>query len=183
MNVATDGAWEGSYSGNTIDGSDVWDALINNHPSPHEEIVFYVSDDSAAIQHNMIKYVFGFAPDDVNAPLYEWDKDLDPKSSRSICSVTSSDEVSGDNTSRDIVHKKNKFQDNMRQRSILYEAFVFFSKLFIFFGLLGVIAFLAKRMVDWRVDSVNNMKNTCTISSMEEQLPFVAGVESTATYV
>ena len=44
LGLATNKQWRGSYiPGTVIDGKDIWDAIINDTPSPREEIVLYYS--------------------------------------------------------------------------------------------------------------------------------------------
>eukprot|EP01035_Chromulina_nebulosa_P019145 gene19145-24984_t len=57
MSLATNGEWTGSYSGAEIDGVNVWDAIVTNSESPHNEIVFYVGDDASIIQIGDLKYM------------------------------------------------------------------------------------------------------------------------------
>eukprot|EP01035_Chromulina_nebulosa_P018932 gene18932-24739_t len=59
MNLATEGEWSGSYSGNDIDGVDMWDAIINNEDSPKVEIVHYLYGETASISYNNLKYDVG----------------------------------------------------------------------------------------------------------------------------
>jgi hypothetical protein len=44
LGLATNKQWSGSYiPGTVIDGKDIWNAIINDIPSPREEIVLYYS--------------------------------------------------------------------------------------------------------------------------------------------
>lgn len=88
LGLATGKQWSGSFKGATIDGVDVWDAIIKDEESPHKEIIFYVAADSAVIQYDMMKYILGFPPVAVNLPKYVWDKDLHPDHSYMTCDIT-----------------------------------------------------------------------------------------------
>jgi hypothetical protein len=94
LNIATDKQWKGSYKGLTIDGVDVWDAIIKNEASPRKEIVFYVADDSAVIQYDMMKYTLGFPPVPVNLPRFTWDHDLQPGNAYMACDITDMEDAS-----------------------------------------------------------------------------------------
>jgi len=65
MGLATQGAWNGSYvKGTTIDGVDVWNALVNNTTSPrHEMVLYYYKNSTTATtgdfvyQYDMQKFI------------------------------------------------------------------------------------------------------------------------------
>lgn len=41
MGLATGNAWNGGYTGNTIDGIDMWSTIISNTTSPRREIIHF----------------------------------------------------------------------------------------------------------------------------------------------
>eukprot|EP01034_Spumella_vulgaris_P032947 gene32947-40669_t len=56
MGLATDNAWTGSYKSNTIDGADMWSAVINDTATAHDEIVLFMdSDGSFVVVKDMVK--------------------------------------------------------------------------------------------------------------------------------
>lgn len=112
MGLATNGAWNGSYTNSDIDGEDVWDAILNNTTSPHHELVFHSrkytgtdtkvhqgqlhesssSQDSesytieSSLQYDMVKYVYNLALQQTDDPLIRFNHDLNPNSSHMVCS-------------------------------------------------------------------------------------------------
>jgi len=87
MGLATNGEWTGSYSGADIDGVDMWDAIMTNSDSPHEEIVHYANgpSESISIQYNMIKLDMNVIEPDVTEPLYIFSEDKSSSSSNYLC--------------------------------------------------------------------------------------------------
>eukprot|EP00595_Chromulina_sp_UTEXLB2642_P000323 CAMPEP_0196761698 /NCGR_PEP_ID=MMETSP1095-20130614/1002_1 /TAXON_ID=96789 ORGANISM="Chromulina nebulosa, Strain UTEXLB2642" /NCGR_SAMPLE_ID=MMETSP1095 /ASSEMBLY_ACC=CAM_ASM_000446 /LENGTH=1008 /DNA_ID=CAMNT_0042111583 /DNA_START=472 /DNA_END=3501 /DNA_ORIENTATION=- len=86
MGLATNGEWTGSYSGADIDGVDMWDAIMTNSESPHEEIVHYANgDESISIQYNMVKLDKAIIPPGYTTPLYTFDEDNAPENSLYEC--------------------------------------------------------------------------------------------------
>ena len=97
MSLVTNGEWTGGYTGNTIDGKDMWNAILSDTTSPHKEIIHSVDTDGAgSIQINMFKL-------DIDEKLTDYDNvtdyfpvDLAPLNARNKCSdpyiVTSDDD-------------------------------------------------------------------------------------------
>eukprot|EP00595_Chromulina_sp_UTEXLB2642_P002971 CAMPEP_0196767722 /NCGR_PEP_ID=MMETSP1095-20130614/41897_1 /TAXON_ID=96789 ORGANISM="Chromulina nebulosa, Strain UTEXLB2642" /NCGR_SAMPLE_ID=MMETSP1095 /ASSEMBLY_ACC=CAM_ASM_000446 /LENGTH=272 /DNA_ID=CAMNT_0042136311 /DNA_START=638 /DNA_END=1456 /DNA_ORIENTATION=+ len=86
MGLATNGEWTGSYSGADIDGVDMWDAIMTNSDSPHEEIVHYANGDSViSIQYNMNKLDRNVVEPDVATPVYIFSEDKSSSSSNYLC--------------------------------------------------------------------------------------------------
>ena len=77
MGLATAGSWKGSLSGNSIDGVDMWTAIMTNSSSPRTEILHRLEDTSFTIQHKNI-----ILREDINAnaesPRFIFENDLDP---------------------------------------------------------------------------------------------------------
>jgi len=65
MGLATNNAWTGSYvDGTTIDGVNIWNALIKNSESPRHEMVLYYYKESTTstsgdftYQYDMQKFI------------------------------------------------------------------------------------------------------------------------------
>ena len=56
MSIATNGQWSAGYTGNEIDGVNMWDAILTDATSPRTEIVHYVdSSGRGSIQIDMKK--------------------------------------------------------------------------------------------------------------------------------
>jgi len=85
MGLATNGQWTSSYGGNTIDGVDMWDTIVNNETTKHTEIVHYISQTSAVIQQDMIKYFNGIPLSEVEYPKAFFDSDLYPDNTHTTC--------------------------------------------------------------------------------------------------
>jgi hypothetical protein len=87
MHLATDGTWTGSYTGVEIDGSDMWDAILNKETSPHTEIVHYVSvrTTDACVQKDMVKLNYQEDLVDYGAPAYYFESDEDPDAVNYVC--------------------------------------------------------------------------------------------------
>lgn len=190
MRLATNDEWTGSYIGSTIDGVDIWDAITKNKASPHEEMVFYVADDSAVIQRNMLKYVYGFPPKDVDPPQYVWDYDLDLDSSRGMCEVSKvtakpTYEVTASPTSitgkEDNVetHQSRLRNERLSSGDIIIISIKIILLMIILYGLL----FYAKRVVVTNAThnhrSINSdVKYIDRAASVEEAIPFVSSTQS-----
>jgi len=87
MGLATDNAWTGGYTGNDIDGIDIWDHLIANVPSGRNEIVFVSNDDPMFIgQYDGVKYIHFANTSTLLTPLVTFTEDLDSSLSRMKCS-------------------------------------------------------------------------------------------------
>jgi len=89
MSLATNGQWTGSYTGATIDGSNIFEAAVHNYSSPHTEIVHKISsstDAATAIQIDMIKYIYKVSHYNVQIPMETFDSDASPSSDRTKCS-------------------------------------------------------------------------------------------------
>lgn len=88
MGLATGGSWTGSYVGADIDGVDVWDAVINNEPSPHVDIAHYVdpTGNSSVLQSGGLKYFYNIPIAQVTTPPFVFTSDLNPQASHEICS-------------------------------------------------------------------------------------------------
>jgi hypothetical protein len=91
MHLATEGTWTGSYTGATIDGSDMWNAITTNSASPHTDIVHYVSSKSAAacVQKNMVKLNYQESLVTVATPEAVFTSDADPGAANFQCDFVS----------------------------------------------------------------------------------------------
>lgn len=76
MSLVTDGEWTGSYANATIDGVDMWDAVLNDKASPRTEIPLYVNDRGhGSIIVNMTKLDYNISWVDVDTPMYTFPYD------------------------------------------------------------------------------------------------------------
>jgi hypothetical protein len=92
MHVATEGAWTGSYSGATIDGVDMWNAIMTNSTSPKTQIVHFASahTDNACVQIGMVKLNYLEVLQPVNDPDYVFAGDMHPQQAYFQCADVSS---------------------------------------------------------------------------------------------
>jgi arylsulfatase A-like enzyme len=89
MNVATNGAWEGSLRNHPLDGYNMWDVIMANETSPRNEIIFYLNDTSMCIQYDNLKY-FAYLPSTSEGELlWTFDKDQAPENSEKVCAYPS----------------------------------------------------------------------------------------------
>jgi hypothetical protein len=87
MGLATNKQWKRPLSGFEIDGEDLWDAITNNNTEKaRKEMVFYVDDDTAVIQHKNYRFIYGFDEMETTTPVYYFDEDKDPSLSYEKCS-------------------------------------------------------------------------------------------------
>lgn len=86
MGLATGGEWTGSYTGAELDGVDMWDAIINNLPSPRSEIVHYADGEyGCSIQIDMMKLDVGDTLLLQKEPAFVFPGDVNPDSSEMYC--------------------------------------------------------------------------------------------------
>jgi hypothetical protein len=79
MGLATGGSWAGSMNGADIDGVDMWDAITNNLPSPHEEMLHYADGEwGCSLQQGMLKVDVGDWKLDFNNVTFIFKEDLEP---------------------------------------------------------------------------------------------------------
>jgi hypothetical protein len=98
MSLATNNIWTGSYAtGTTIDGVNIWDALIKDTSSPRHEMVLYYTKTSTTAtsgdfvyQYDMQKFIAlnGKAPPSVFIPNALFDSLL-PDPTKNTCSKAS----------------------------------------------------------------------------------------------
>lgn len=87
MHLATGGEWTGGYTGNTIDGENIWEKLIDDEPTTREEIVFVSSTDTQFVgQYNGLKYLYHVNVSTLVSPLHVFTEDLDSSLSSMECS-------------------------------------------------------------------------------------------------
>lgn len=89
MGLATGGQWTGGLKGATIDGVDLWSAIMNNTDSPHVEIVHAVDGSTASVQYNMTKFDINPAKAHMHKPAYDFEDDEDEDASRELCYMPS----------------------------------------------------------------------------------------------
>jgi cytoskeletal protein RodZ len=87
MHLATEGTYTGSYSGATLDGSDMWNAITTNSATAHTSIVHFASkkSTSACVQMNMVKYNYLEALVTVASPQTVFASDAKPGDARMLC--------------------------------------------------------------------------------------------------
>jgi hypothetical protein len=88
MNPATAGSWKGGYSGQDIDGVDMWSAVTTGADSSRTEVVHMIGDtagDQAVILYNNVKYMKGVSCPDGTEPQSIFAEDLDSAASRMAC--------------------------------------------------------------------------------------------------
>ena len=86
MGQATNGEWTGSYSGDTLDGVDVWSAILENSTSPHQTIVHYHDGENCTLQYKMVKMVTSSNWHKYHEPDHYFAKDQAPQNSVESCS-------------------------------------------------------------------------------------------------
>ena len=87
MSLVTNGEWTGGYTNNTIDGQNMWDAILTNSSSPRTEIIHYVNHaGEGSIQINMFKLDVGFNASDFDEVADYFPADLAYENSRTLCS-------------------------------------------------------------------------------------------------
>ena len=86
MGLATGGAWTGGYTGNTIDGIDMWSTITTNASSPRREIIHFADiygNYSYQYDHmKIIKSQIGWIGE-YTSPVLQFEGD---KSDETICS-------------------------------------------------------------------------------------------------
>lgn len=85
MHIATNNAWNGSYTGAVIDGVDVWDALVNGESIENRTVVFHSFNSAFSCQIGDVKYMYNMSNPPWNVPLYTYLDDLDPSLSYVTC--------------------------------------------------------------------------------------------------
>jgi cytoskeletal protein RodZ len=87
MHLATEGTYTGSYSGATLDGADMWNAITTNSATPHTSIVHFASkkSTSACVQMSMVKYNYLEALVTVASPQTVFASDAKPSDARMLC--------------------------------------------------------------------------------------------------
>jgi len=89
MGLATGGGWNGSFTGATLDGRDVWHSIMSDDQSPHDEIIHYHDGQNASIQYDFYKLDYGADLVDFVVPAYTFEKDQDPDSASTSCATPS----------------------------------------------------------------------------------------------
>lgn len=83
---ATNGTWSGSYSNHTIDGLDIWNAMITQSKSPREEMVHGVSSTSSVLQYGDMKWFNNVNTPSADYPPFVFKGDQNKSASRLQCS-------------------------------------------------------------------------------------------------
>jgi hypothetical protein len=89
MNPATDGAWTGGYSGQAIDGVDMWEAITTGADSPRTEVVHVIGDGDdgfAALVMGNYKFFKGANDPNATTPDFVFAEDLNPGNVVQECS-------------------------------------------------------------------------------------------------
>ena len=71
MGLATDGQWKGPLNGESVDGTDMWEAITTNDKSAQrQEIVFFSNGDACALQWESYRYLYEMKAASASEP--EW---------------------------------------------------------------------------------------------------------------
>lgn len=90
MGLATGGAWTGSMADHVIDGVDMWNAIIEDLPSPHEEMLHYADGEwGCSLQQGMRKIDIGDWKLNFNNVTFVFEEDLHPEHAAMQCSAPS----------------------------------------------------------------------------------------------
>jgi hypothetical protein len=88
LHLATNGEWTHGYVNQTLDGVNMWPALIADSESPREEIVHVIGDASggyAAILRGEMKFLKNFNEPSVGSPKYVFERDEAPGNTVTSC--------------------------------------------------------------------------------------------------
>lgn len=90
MGRASNGEWTGSLTDATLDGYDMWDAIMTNSPSPRHEIVHYADGkNTITLQSDDAKIIFGIITPAFTSPPTKFQTDLFPNNSYMKCMAPS----------------------------------------------------------------------------------------------